>query len=96
MASRALFFALGMNPVGSPRVDIGMTTPLSTQRRSEDFDELLWQIHGELATPAPSASLAAAPFIDLEPEPDPEYAEAARSLPSSPVAHPHSKPDIRH
>ena len=51
-----------------------MSKATAPHTRANDFDELLWQISGELAMTPASASLASAPFVDLEPEPEPPTA----------------------
>jgi hypothetical protein len=65
-----------------------MTHPRANQRKSAAFDDLLWQITGELALTPASASIAGAPFLDLDPEPDSEpdrSAASARRAPDTPA-----------
>ena len=62
-----------------------MPTPTFPHRRADEFEELLWQITGELAMTPASASLANAPFLDVEPDPE-EKAEVEVSTRTADVA----------
>ena len=53
-----------------------MAIPTFPQRRADEFEELLWQITGELALTPASASLAGAPFLEVDPDPEPDGPDA--------------------
>lgn len=51
-----------------------MNTPTTHRARAAAFDDLLMQISGELALTPASETLDNAPFLDIEPDPEPQAA----------------------